>query len=175
MAIPNAIQTLPIDIYQQQYTLGELSRPLSPHAYERGAIYVPSGGDTPELGQPVYYDAGRSRFAVPTTALRLAQAVGLISASYSSSGPIKDEDGIELLTQGFIVIKNGANVLQYRDYVQFNTGNRTWEKYTPTAVTGAFDQSELQGRFVFGEGLRFRVASKQGATANALVEIEIIN
>lgn len=176
MAIPAPIQELPIELYQQRYTLGELSRPLSPHAYERGAIYVPGGSDAPQVGQPVYFDSGRSRFAVPTTALRLAQTVGIISATYDREGKeIKDEDGIELLTQGFLVIKNGAGAVAYRDYLTFNTGNRTWEKFTPTAVTGAFNQSELQERFVFGEGLRFRVSSKEGATANALVEIEIIN
>ena len=72
------------------------------------------------------------------------------------------------------MIKNGAAAVAYRDYLVFDTGNRTWGKYTPTAVTAAFDQGELQERFTFGEGLRYRVASKDGATANALVEIEII-
>ena len=164
------IQELPIDLYQQKYTLGELSRPVAPHAYERGVLSVPDATKVPTPGTPLYYNG--TRFAEPTDAATLAQTIGVLGTTYDrATKAYADGDTIEVLSLGHIVVKNGAGAVVFGDYLRYELASRSWIKYTiPAGTTAGNAHDQLN----FFRGVHVRVSTLGTTAANALVEIKVI-
>lgn len=131
---------------------GGLVRPNEPHAFHRGKVYVPSNGRKPQPGDPVYYDAARNAYALPTNAATSAQVIGIVSydpgvvqadAGSTPSGANSDlrvefADGaiVKVLVLGTVYAVAGE-ALEYGDLAEWNRTDHDWDKRDVPSIAAA--------------------------------------
>lgn len=137
---------------QQPGWPGSLARPVEPHAYDTGQIYVAPGSTAPEPGMAVIYDATRNMYRLPATAAEVKAVVGLISydsgtvqtggqtvaGNANSDFAVQYGDGaiVKVGVLGtFYSVAYAA--MEYGDRVRWRIADLQWEAYATGVAFGA--------------------------------------
>lgn len=167
---PKRIQNT-VNIYHDQFSIGELSRPAAPYAYEEGALYIPANGVKPKAGYPVFFNTSEKRFQYAKTAANLLVMVGIIQTRYDKEKEeYEDEDPITVMTCGHIVVLNDSTAVNYGDRLTWGNTNKKWAAFTFDAgsnVAGLKTRGNQQNAFPV------RCSTLEGGSANKLMEVRI--
>ena len=113
--------------YQDKYYEGNIVQG-TPYVIP-GIIHVPDSGTptTPCPGMPVIWDATLMEFKLPTTATESRNMDGIIcTRKYDLPGGYKDEDQIEIMIEGIMVIKVGS-AASWRQRLEWQTDDQKWD------------------------------------------------